>query len=62
MDIQSNRLDLLRSLASEQGVAPTDEDLVAVLGFLDRILPELERLGALLDPDDPAGGPDWEAP
>jgi hypothetical protein len=39
-------------------VAPTDEDLTAVLGFLDRILPELERLAGRLDPEDAPGGAD----
>ena len=39
-------------------MAPTDEDLTAVLGFLDRILPELERLAGQLDPEDAPGGVD----
>jgi hypothetical protein len=55
MDTQDSRLVFLRSLAAEQGVAPTDEDLTAVLGFLDRILPELERLAGTLGPEDAAG-------
>ena len=38
-------------------MAPTDEDLTAVLGFLDRILPELERLAGKLDPEDAPDGP-----
>ncbi len=35
---------LLRELAGRQGVDPTDEDLQAVLGFLDLILPALADL------------------
>jgi len=58
MDTQDSRLVFLRSLAAEQGVAPTDEDLTAVLGFLDRILPELERLAGQLDPENAPGGVD----
>jgi hypothetical protein len=44
--------DLLRELAARQGVEAVDEDLEAVRGFLDAILPELERLEAGLDPED----------
>ena len=33
-------------------MTPSDEDLAAVLGFLDRILPELDRLEATLRPDE----------
>ena len=45
-------LDFLRELAARQGVEPSDEDLEAVQGFLDAILPELERLEQLLEVDD----------
>ena len=45
-------LDFLRELAARQGVEPSDEDLEAVQGFLDAILPELERLERLLEADD----------
>lgn len=38
-------------------MTPSDEDLAAVLGFLDRILPELDRLEATLRPDEGPGGP-----
>jgi hypothetical protein len=31
-------------------VEPSDDDLEAVLGFLDAILPELARLEQLLEP------------
>jgi hypothetical protein len=34
----------LRSLAEAQGVAPTDEDLEAVRGFLEGLLPEFDDL------------------
>ena len=42
-------LDFLREFAARQGVEPSDDDLEAVQGFLDAILPELERLEQLLD-------------
>lgn len=45
-------LDFLREFAARQGVEPSDEDLEAVQGFLDAILPELERLEQLLAPED----------
>ena len=57
MSEQSSRLEFLRAQASAQGVTPSDEDLAAVLGFLDRILPELDRLEATLRPDEGPGGP-----
>jgi len=47
---QQSSLDFLRQLAARQGVEPSDEDLQAVLGFLDAILPELARLEELLEP------------
>ena len=49
MGPESSRLDFLRRLAAAQGVDPSDEDLEAVLGFLDSILPELARLEELLE-------------
>jgi hypothetical protein len=52
MGPESSRLDFLRELAAGQGVDPSDEDLDAVLGFLDAILPELARLEELLAPED----------
>ena len=51
MDSESSRLELLRKVAAGQGVDPTDEDLRAVLGFLDAIEPELARLQELLAPE-----------
>jgi hypothetical protein len=52
MGPESSRLEFLRRLAAGQGVDPSDEDLEAVLGFLDAILPELERLEELLERED----------
>jgi hypothetical protein len=37
-------LELLRALCERQGVAPEDDDLRAVQGFLRAILPALEEL------------------
>jgi hypothetical protein len=51
MGSQSNDLSFLRVLAERQGVQPTDEDLEAVLGFLEGILPALAALEELLPPD-----------
>ena len=50
MEAESSRIDFLRQLAARQGVDPSDDDLRAVLGFLDAILPELARLEEELDP------------
>ena len=49
---ENSSLDVLRELAARQGVEPADADLEAVLGFLERILPELERLEGELGPED----------
>jgi hypothetical protein len=51
MGAQSNDLSFLRKLAERQGVEPTDEDLEAVLGFLETVLPALEELEDLLPAD-----------
>jgi hypothetical protein len=51
MGTQSNAISLLRALAERQGVEPTDEDLEAVVGFLETILPALEELEKLLPAD-----------
>ena len=48
----SNRVEFLRALTAAQGVEPSDDDLAAVLGFLDVILPELERLEGLLESEE----------
>jgi hypothetical protein len=45
---KSSRVEELRALAGALGVEPSSADLEAALGFLDRILPELARLEALL--------------
>ena len=49
---RSNRVEFLRTLAAEQGIEPSDDDLEAVLGFLDVILPDLDRLEGLLERED----------
>ena len=51
MGSQSNVISSLRALAERQGIEPTDEDLEAVVGFLETILPALEELEELLPPD-----------
>jgi hypothetical protein len=51
MDAQSSP-EFLRQLAARQDVRPSDEDLEAVRGFLEAILPELARLEAELEPDE----------
>jgi hypothetical protein len=50
MEAESSRIDFLRRLAERQGVEPSDDDLRAVLGFLDAIVPELARLEDELGP------------
>jgi hypothetical protein len=49
---ESSQLPFLRELAARQGVEPSDEDLAAVIGFLEAILPELERLEDELEPEE----------
>ncbi|HZR91799.1 MAG TPA: hypothetical protein VFA44_05245 [Gaiellaceae bacterium] len=44
-------IDLLRGLAAQQGVFPTDEDLTGVLGFLEVILPSLVEIERRLPPE-----------
>ena len=51
MPAESSGVDFLRELAGRQGVEPSDEDLEAVVRFLEAVLPELERLEALLPPE-----------
>jgi hypothetical protein len=51
MGPESSLLSALRELAGQQGVHPTDADLEGVLGFLERILPELAELEQLLPAD-----------
>jgi hypothetical protein len=50
MEAESSRIEFLRQLAGRQGVAPADDDLRAVLGFLDAILPDLARLEEQFEP------------
>ena len=49
---QQSSLEILRKLAAQQGIHPADDDLQAVVGFLDAILPELERLEESLEPEE----------
>jgi len=51
MSAESSSLELLRKLAEEQGVSPSDEDLEGVQGFLTRILPALAELEERLPPE-----------
>ena len=51
MGAESSSVDLLRQLAARQGVFPTDEDLEAVLPFLEAIVPVLEELERTIPPD-----------
>jgi hypothetical protein len=51
MGAESSSLDFLRQLAARQGVFPTDEDLEAVLPFLEAIVPALEELERKIPPD-----------
>jgi hypothetical protein len=52
MEAQSSP-EFLRELAARQGVEPSVDDLEAVRGFLDSILPELARLEEQLEPGEP---------
>jgi hypothetical protein len=47
-------LDFLRAVAAQQGVSVEDEDLEAVLGFLDVVLPRLAEIEQRLPPGTPA--------
>jgi hypothetical protein len=51
MGAESSSIDFLRQLAARQGVFPTDEDLEAVLPFLEAIVPALEELERTIPPD-----------
>jgi hypothetical protein len=54
MAMESSRLpslDELRRAAERQGVRPSDEDLRAVLGFLEAVLPAVEEIEASIPPD-----------
>ena len=43
-------LEHLRAVAASRGVHPSDEDLVAVQGFLGVLLPEFAELDSLIPP------------
>jgi hypothetical protein len=47
-------IELLREAAAQHGVSPTDEDLAAVLGFLEVVLPRLAELEGRIPPGTPA--------
>jgi hypothetical protein len=51
---QPPSIDFLRAAAARQGVAVEDEDLNAVLGFLDVVLPRLEEIERRIPPGTPA--------
>jgi hypothetical protein len=51
MGSESSSLERLRELAAAQGVSPSEDDLEAVLDFLNRILPALEELERRLPPE-----------
>ena len=53
MGSESSSLERLRELAEEQGVSPSDDDLEAVLDFVERVLPALEDLERRLPPETP---------
>ena len=39
-----SELEVLRALCERQGVSPTDADLEAVRGFVDRVVPALAEI------------------
>jgi hypothetical protein len=45
-------VEFLRQQAARAGVVASDADLQAVRGFLEAILPELERIEAELETDE----------
>jgi len=47
-------MDFLRATAAQQGVFVAEEDLVAVLGFLEVVLPKLAEIEERLPPGTPA--------
>jgi hypothetical protein len=51
MASESSSVESLRELAELQGVSPSDDDLEAVLDFVNRILPALEQLEHRLSSD-----------
>ena len=53
MGRESSQLEILRALAAQQEIEPSDEDLEAVLGFLATIMPALAALAEELPPEAP---------
>jgi hypothetical protein len=51
MEHEFSSIQFLRELAAREGVEPSDEDLEAVAGFLEAILPDLARLEETLPPE-----------
>jgi hypothetical protein len=51
MEPESSPIERLREEAALQGVFPSDEDLVAVRDFLDRIVPALSEIEERLPPE-----------
>ena len=47
-------IDFLRAVAAQQGVFVEDEDLEAVLGFLEVVLPRLAEIEERVPPGTPA--------
>jgi hypothetical protein len=47
-------IEFLRVAAAQQGVFVEDDDLVAVLGFLEVVLPKLAEIEERLPPEIPA--------
>jgi hypothetical protein len=48
MEPESSSGELLRALAAQQGVEPSEADLEGMRGFLETILPALRELEELL--------------
>jgi hypothetical protein len=46
-------IDFLREYAAQQGVLVEDDDLVAVLGFLEVVLPRVGEIEERLPPETP---------
>jgi hypothetical protein len=51
MASESSSVDRLRELAEAQGVSPSDDDLEAVLDFVNRLRPALDELERRLPPE-----------
>jgi hypothetical protein len=53
MATESSSVERLRELAELQGVSPSDDDLEAVLDFVNRLLPALAELERRLPVETP---------